>query len=295
MTSKASDSPRRRAPKAGPRFSVGACVGTAFSAWARHAVPFAIVSLVCQVPVFAAIRFVGGDMFASGPDGLIRALAAMLLSLLAWNLSLGAITFGVLESLRGGRATIGRCLGVAFRTLPRLFGISFRMALHLLLGGALAILVVALVVSLLPFGETGEAPTFLSPPRVFVTGALLGIALLEYLARFATSGPIAVVEGVDHWESMERSRRLSFGRRWAVGTTLFLVVAAPTAFTIWLSFYGPAAPGAGGGAEAWRWVADGIQVLVTGPLVGAAVAAIYHDLRREREGVGADDLAGVFD
>jgi len=295
MSRSAPDASTRPARTAGRRFSVLACVGTSFTTWARGAPAFAVVSIVYQAPVIAALKLAGAGSAPSQLRSLALGTGSVLLSLLSWNLSLGAVTFGVLEGLRGRRAPIGRCLGVAFRTLPRLFGISFRMALHLLLGGGLAVFVAAIVASLVPFGRARGESAFASPGRLWLMGALLGVALLEYLARFATSAPIAVVEGADHWDSMERSRRLSFGRRWVVGTTLFLVAAAPVGLSVWLAFYAHPSVEASRDTDVWTWIATAFDVLVVGPLVGVAVATIYHDLRREREGVGADDLAGVFD
>ncbi len=279
----------------GPGFRVLACVGTSFSTWARNAPAFAIVSVACQVPVLLLLRFAEEAFLRPGAGALVLGIGAVLLSLLSWNLSLGAMTFGVLEDLRGGRATIRRCLGVAFRTLPRLFGISFRMALHLVLGGGPVIGLAVMVSALLPLPVGDGEFEFMSGGRIAFVAGVLGLALLAYLAAFATSGPVAVVEGLDHWRSMERSRRLSFGRRFAVCATLFLVAAGPVAFSVWLRVFASGLEGVPQAPEAWDWVGSGFDVLVVAPLLGAAVATIYRDLRRERDGVEAEALAGVFE
>ena len=279
----------------GPPFGVFACVGTSFSTWARNAPAFAIVSAACQAPVILVLRF-GRSAFGTSDWGSLEfAVVSTLLSLLSWNLSLGALTYGVLEQLRGRRAPIGRCLGVAFQTLPRLFGISFRMALHLTLFGGPIVFVVAGLSALLPLSAGESDFEFLTVGRVVFLAVTLGLALLGYLACFAMSGPVAVVEGLDHWFAMDRSRRLSFGRRSAVSATLFLIAAAPVAFSIWLTTFARHLGGVPQAPEAWTWVGAAFDVLVVGPLVGAAVATIYRDLRRERDGVDADELAGVFE
>jgi len=279
----------------GRPFEIRACVGRSFLTWARNAPAFAVVSVVCQAPTIAFARLVQATSAPAGARVLLFGLASVLLSFLSWNLSLGAVTFGVIEDLRGRRATLGRCLGMAFRTLPSLFGISFRMSLHLLLGGGAVGALATLLAASLPLPGGAWEFANLSDPRLWFLAAVLVVVALAYLARFATSGPVAVVERLDHWRSMDRSRRLSRGRRSAVATTLFAVAVLPVSFSIWLAYFAWSSDFVSRATDPWAWLGTGFDVLVVGPLLGAAVATIYFDLRRERDGVDVEELADVFE
>lgn len=275
----------------GRPLTVGECVPAAYSAWARNALAFGVVSAVYQAPVSLFIRW-AAPIKMSEWGSVARAIAAILLPILAGNLTLGAVTFGVLENRNGRRPSIGRCLGVSFRTVGTLFGISFRMVVQVFLWAGLGGFVGALVATLASFGHPERMGT--SATSMILLFAPIGIAMLWYFARYATSGPVAVVEHLDHWYSMDRSRRLSEGRRLAVAATLFLVVAPAMALSAGVSVIG----GINFGVETpsvWNWIATGIDVLVGGPLAGVAVATVYHALRRERDGVDAEELGKVFE
>lgn len=274
----------------GRPLTVRECVPAAFVTWARNARAFAVVSVVYQLPVSLLFRLAPKPKSDLGPMAL--GIASVLLQFLAWNLTLGAVTFGVLETRSGRRATIGRCLGVSFRTVGALFGISFRMAVQLMLWAVLGGFVGFLAASLLQIGRRshGDFPV----TSLVAMFGVMGVAVLAYFARYATSGPVAVVERLDHWYSMDRSRRLSEGRRFAIAMTLLLVSAPTMALSIGAGLMG----GISGGAPdvgIWPWIGVAIDVLFGGPMAGAAVATVYHALRRERDGVGAEDLARVFE
>ena len=281
-----------RSRSIGRRLTVRDCVPAAFSTWARNAPAFALVSAVYQLPMILFLRFV--PMKSASDWGSIGlGIASMLLPFLSWNLTLGAVTYGVLEARRGRRAPTRRCLGIAFRTMPTLFGISFRMAVDLLLWGGLAGFIATILAGILPF--TRATAGSMSWGSMGFILAVVGVAFLAYFSRYATSGPIAVVERLDYWYSMDRSRLLTRGRRWAAATTMFLVAAPPIALSMGLSFFAHDSDGGMLTSDAWTWIGTGVDVLAGGPLAGAAVATIYHALRRERDGVDADELVRVFE
>jgi hypothetical protein len=234
-------------------FSAGGVIGRSFSVWLRNFLPFSLVTLVVYVPVFALVAAVpeGG----SGWD-----LVTRLLSALADLVISGALTFGVLESLRGGRASVGALFRKGFGKMGTVFVVSFRTGLWLVLGTIL----------------------------------LVVPAIVWYCALFVAV-PAAVVEDrlASSADALARSRALTKGHRWGIFAVMLVVFAVTVVGTL---VAGVVLSLLGAVVAAWAQVLLVTALIALLSSLGASAHAVaYHDLRVEKEGVATDDLVKVFE
>jgi len=233
-----------------PPFSAGSVIGRSFSVWIRNLVPFSLVTLVVYVPVLA--------LAVAVPEGAGSELASRILSALADLVIGGALTFGVLESLRGGRAGIGALFGKGFGKTGTVFAVSFRVGLWLFLGAIL----------------------------------LVVPAVLWYCALFVAVPAAVVEDGLrSPGDALARSRELTRGNRWGI-LAVGLVILVVTIVAVGVAAALVAALGAPPGIESF--LVSAVAALLSA--FGASAHAVaYHDLRVAKEGVSTADLVKVFE
>lgn len=236
-----------------PSFSVGGVIGRSFSVWFRNFLPFSLVTLVVYVPVFALVAAApeGGP----GWDLVIR-----LLSALADLVITGALTFGVLESLRGGRASVGELFRKGFGKMGTVFVVSFRTGLWLVLGTVLLVIP----------------------------------GIVWYCALFVAV-PAAVVEDRlgSSADALARSRALTMGHRWGIFAVMLVVFGVTLVVTM---VAGVIAALGGVVVASWAQLLFVTALIALLSALGASAHAVaYHDLRVEKEGVATDDLVKVFE
>lgn len=109
--------------------------------------------------------------------------------------------------------------------------------------------------------------------------------------------PVCVVERLGVFASLSRSRNLTRGFRWPIFGLFAVYFIAYFAGSAVLGGVAGAAMLAGGSsAVVIGTVVASVITSVAGSMLGlAGVAAIYYELRTAKEGVGADQLAAVFD
>lgn len=109
--------------------------------------------------------------------------------------------------------------------------------------------------------------------------------------------PVCVVERPGLFASLSRSRNLTRGFRWPIfGLFAVFFVAYLAASTVLGGIGGALLLTGGGGAAVIGAIAASVVTSVAGSMLGlAGVTAIYYELRTAKEGVGADQLAAVFD
>lgn len=109
--------------------------------------------------------------------------------------------------------------------------------------------------------------------------------------------PVCVVERPGVFASLSRSRNLTRGFRWPIfGLFAVYFIAYLAASTVLGGIAGALMLAGGGGAMVVGTIAASVVTSVAGSMLGlAGVAAIYYELRTAKEGVGADQLAAVFD
>ncbi|HLE43803.1 MAG TPA: hypothetical protein VJB36_07300 [Methylomirabilota bacterium] len=240
----------------GPAFSAGAAIGKTFSVWARNFVPFTLVALAIEAPLIALTAVHGAEEFPVGWRYLVS-FGENLLGLV----TTGALTYGVLQALRGERPGVGPMLAVGARRLGWLFLVSLGVGLAVACGLFLLV----------------------------VPGIIFGVGL--YVAV-----PALIAEpGSGATEALGRSWELTRGRRlqvFAVALVLLIVLFVGTSLlAIPVGF---SAAGTGQIHTGYLLLARIGGTVVSG-LFFSAPAVVYHDLRVEKEGVGTETLAAVFD
>ena len=242
-----------------PEFKAGAVVKRAFSIWTNGFFAFSLVAVVAYLPVvlFWLSPGVGVPLSPILESPSRIQVVNLLLSTLVSFIASGAVTYGVVEQLRGNRVDVGAMFGVVFRRGPALFAVAAV--------GFLAV-TAGLVLLLVP-------------------GIYLKLAL--WLAV-----PVAVVERKGIVDSLRRSRSLTRDNLGTIFSILFLLnlfasaaskvveLSIPSLRTasVWVAF------GLSHLATA---------VLMGLPAVTCAVA--YHDLRALKEGTDTSELAKVFE
>ena len=242
-------------------FSAGEVIGRSFSVWLRNFVPFSVVTLAINVPLFVLAAIAPLD---AGPAW---SLLLNLVSGLAELVVAGALTYGVLEGLRGSRVPLGTLLRTGFAKLWRVFVVSFGVGI-----------------------------------RVFLGTLLLVIPGIVLFCRLYVAIPAAVVEPIDATDAIGRSRTLTEGSRWGI----FLVVLVAFLVTLVAAILvGLLVGGIAGvllalgdpalGPRVFAVLGTVIRTLVWTPLPACASAVAYHDLRVAKEGVDTSALVKVFE
>jgi len=271
-----------------PAFDIGRVISRVFNVLGRNFVTFLLLSvLLVGLPTGAAsflqlwrvlpmMNGAGGgppdisrvnDMFA--PVSIAITLATWLIAAGANAVLQGAVIHGTISDLAGRKATFGECLGAGLRFLLPLIAIGLIAAVCCFFGFLI----------------------FLVP------GVLLALA-------WSVAAPVRVMERTTIFGAFARSVELTrdcrgaiFGLAIIAGVTGFIVsmvVGGVTTGGLMASLSNPA-----GGAFTGMMIAQSIVGLIsqtiTALLGSTGVASVYYELRQVKEGVGAEQLAAVFD
>jgi len=271
-------------------FSFGRVISRLFGVLQRNLVTFLLLSLLLvglpaavvsfvQLSTMAPLMFAG----ASGDPSAVMSQAFSPLRLtvggvgvivsIVGNATLqGAVIHASVSDLTGRRASFGECLGTGFRFFLPLFCIGFIFGICCFFGFLI----------------------FLVP------GVLLALA-------WSVAGPAEVVERTGIFGALGRSVVLTRNHR---GAILGLVVIYSVA--VWIAqstlsggvmiSFGLGASGLGtqpGGGFQNLMLMQTLIGVVLGTLFAsvssAGIASIYFELRQTKEGIGAEQLASVFD
>lgn len=236
-------------------FRASSVIGQAVPIWLKNFVPFTFISAVLFAPLFLltldnlALFNRRGEV-----DGLF-VFAVTVGGFLLGQLANGAITYGVVQQLRGEPAGFQRCVAVG-------------------IGRMFPVFVVAIVIGIaIGFG--------------YVYLAFPGFVLHT---SFYVAVPAAVIEktGINH--SMKRSMSLTNGRKRNIfGLILLFGIADVLLLIVSYAFLSAFLP-----FGYFTLAALGI-LTITGTLRSVSTSVAYYQLRLESEGVDADALASVFD
>jgi hypothetical protein len=158
-----------------------------------------------------------------------------------------------------------------------------------------------------PIRELQKSVAVILP--VFMLGLLMGVGIVLGAIFFVVPGiilavlwmvamPVYVVERPGVFASLGRSRNLTRGHRWPIFGLLVVYLVAYFVVSMVLGGVIGAASAVGGGLTAITIssvVSAAISGAVAGVVAPAGIAAIYYELRVIKEGVGAAQLAAVFD
>jgi hypothetical protein len=260
----------------GPRrFEIGGVLGAMGTAIGKNPVVFfgmAFLLIGLPTAIFGAVQMVTiGDMLLPGYsfrglEDLARMYSVvgvgLLVSVVVTFILQAALTHGVVTSLRGRAVSFQECLGVGLRYfLPALL-----IALCVFVGVAFGLVL------------------------LIVPGLILGLG-------WSVAVPVAVTENRGVFGSIGRSWQLTngykghiflvfliyFGIYWVVnllfsGIGLGLYSISPQAYLITMSI-----------------VLGPVVATISAVFQTSITAALYYELRSAKEGIGADDLATIFD
>ena len=232
-----------------------------------YALPVTVLGLIARLGVIpgGAIQTSAttGEPLSSSAGGalIVYGLVSIVVLFVGSLLSTAAVIWVSCERVSGQPATFGTGVVRAIQVLPANIAMTFLMGLALMVGFMLLV----------------------------VPGVML---MLRWIAAI----PSLVVEGAGVLGSLGRSRDLTLGHRWAI--LGFLLVLALVEFVVF------AVIGFGGGFVAVSLLSAGgptvVQALtlvlnaLMSAVNGAAIAAVYVELRRSGEGGLALETAEAF-
>ena len=249
-------------------FQAGSALGRGFGIWLKNLPAFLVMTTLVYTPVIIYTAVV-----LNGPLTLER-LATMetASTLLTAGLNLvvtAAVLYGVIQQLRGGHAGIGECVGAGLKRLFPVLGVGIVSLLPLILVGALAVAVPALILLLL-------------------------IPLVIYYVMIYVAIPAAVVERPGVIGALKRSVELTRGYKLQIfGILLILgLLSAGIGYVMRSSLVEDAIHLAELKTFYWANLIFNIAYASLGASINGVV---YHDLRVAKEGVATEDLAKVFE
>jgi hypothetical protein len=257
--------PVRRDP--GYQLDVGRVISQTFSVTLANLPSFGLIALLIYSP--ALLIHLGAALAPLPPDGatVVSLLGTLLKELLKLILT-GALTYGVINHLRGAPARIGETMQMGLGSLGRVLVVSLLVGIVTLLGFVLCV----------------------------VPGLI--VACMNWVAI-----PVAVIERPGIRAALDRSHDLTRGTRMAVFAVLLvigmIVGVVGLVGTGLLTVASAAALGESrelsGRAYAVTQIIMTLLMIPFECLQATSAAVGYHDLRVHREGAAVDDLVRVFE
>lgn len=245
------------------RISVGDLVGKSFAIYFRNLIPFTVISILTLSP-WIALQLLAKPELGNEPSYtatrsvlMFQGSALLLQSLLSF-MTTAAITFGVVQQLRGQPAGLASALVQGLQSFGRVFVTSLLCGLRIILFTLL----------------------------LFIPG------IIEQL-RLYVALPVAVMEGKSASDAVRRSIQLTDGSRWNLFAALVLLFVIAMVLGI---VFGVVAVMLNREFDTERspWFDIATQVLVT-PFGATMAATAYFLLRMGKENVDVKELAAVFD
>lgn len=250
-------------------FQIGDVVNRTFGSISRNFVTFFLLSMLLVGAPTLIVGLAQFSIFNEGSAIIILSVVAGIVSFATTYILQGALIHGAVVDFNGGRADFGACLSTGLRHAVSIFVIALLMGLGVGLGLVLLI----------------------------VPGIILSIMWIVAI-------PARVVENTGIGESFTRSRELTENNRWKIFGLLVIYIIISTVISLIVMLpAGVLGYSAGQSGETFGVGAPTIGVVVLNVLVtvltavvsATGVSAIYYELRKSKEGVGAEEIAKVFE
>jgi hypothetical protein len=260
-------------------FRIGSVYGRTCLVFARNLMKFSIVTAIATLPWL----LLPGIPDPSTPfiDLHLPPFAQVLILVLSVVFSQAIVILGAVQDLRGWPVNLSNGLRVILRHFFPLVGLAFCGGLLLI---ALAPSAIALSVS--PHSSGANA---------WLLFLIAGVAIF---LMWSVAMPVCVVEGLNPFPSLRRSRTLTKSHRLkilvlillSIVTGMIMMLAMRAVVGITLAF---------GSAVALRpalsVAAPLTWIAIWTAFLGVLLAVTYHDLRLAKEGVYTDQIATIFD
>ena len=265
------------------RFSVGRVLRDSFGILARNFISFAAIAIAFRLLwlLIPAINSALGDALNEGaldPNNWKSQFVQYLVGLVISGLTQAAIIYGTMQNLRGQSASwsdVGR-------------GLSFA-----------PLIIVAGLFAYLPTILSTVVSGVFADYKVVVgaTQIVMGIVGLFLFLIWWVYAPVLLVDGGGILAALRRSAHLTKGRRWKIFGLLMLfgiMVVAPIIAVVMIAGV-PATEVLSPGPSTPAGFAGLIILALTTALHAVLATVSYYHLQAEKEGLGVDEAARVFD
>lgn len=236
----------------------GEVLGTSFSIFFKNIIAFTILSAIVYLPILAyTVMLSSGELSLSKIQTWDWLLAGSRMTL--DFIAAAAVTYGVVEQLRGNHAGIGKCLGVGLARLFPVLAVGLLVALCVL--GGLFLLVIPGIIIMM----------------------MLSVAV-----------PAAVVERPGIFGALKRSKELTDGHKGAIFVVFFVLGLIKMGITYGVQKTAMSNISSLDDIKIYMFVLLGVSI-VMGALGAVASAVIYNNLRQIKDGVDLDEIAKVFE
>ena len=260
----------------GPRFSISQSLSITFGVLGRNIVPMVVIAVVVtaiQVVIEYALGWSMPD--PQSGTGSSTNIVSTLLNIISYGVITAPLTYATFQDLRGTRVGLSGMMSGGFNRVAPVIGAA------------------------LIFGIVVVVPIFVAVFLYIASTALGAVASIAaavfaffILVTWFVLVPVQVVEDAGFVGSFGRAAALSKGRRWGL-LGLFLVYLVLIIIVSIVIF---------GVIGVIAMTAPMIGLILTVPflslfsVVGAIMpSVVYYLLRSEKEGVGIDEIAKVFD
>ncbi len=249
-------------------FRVGGIFSQSLSVLFANFIPFMVITTLVHLPMIAYEWWFASHLTDWVTEEQLRLAGnqkdaiVLLINLVLGPIATGAVTFGVLQQLRGERASIGHCLSVGISRLLPVIGVA--ICVGLLVGiGLLACLVPGII----------------------------------FQCMFFVAVPAAVVERGGVGGAMTRSKDLTRGFRLRVFGlwVLLLIVSIVIGAALAMVLIDVSDAGAYQQSYSTMQLVLVPVTLVVSAWSSCAAAVAYYHLRSIKESVDVDEVASVFD
>lgn len=250
------------------RFGIGSVLGTGFKIWFKNFLPFMLITTLIYAPLLIwGVSVVQGELdlfklkkivdFATYSAGVILLLNIFVSA---------ALTYGVVMELQGQHASIGACIATGLVRFFPVLGVALLSALAVA-GGFLALIVPGIIVFCMLYVAT-QASVLERPGLI---GALKRSRELTAGHRMEIFGLLFIL-GLINW-----------GLQKVVEAVMLPDAGNPAIFDETLKRI-----------PTYMYV-DLARSIIVGSLGSVMAAVTYFQLRNEKEGTSANELARVFE
>jgi hypothetical protein len=244
------------------KLDIGRVIQQLFAVLGRNFVTFLVLSIILVGLPAVVTGYLQLTYLTAGQTFSWQTVLGALVTGLGALILQGTVIYATVTDLNGRRASIADCLSIGLRSFLPLLGIGILWYLAILCGLVLLI----------------------------VPGLMI-------LVAWAVCIPAYVAERPTLTGSFGRSAQLTRGNRWRIFALMILYFVALIIVEAVLGVFGAAGRVAEGGGMPF------LQAIIVTPIVSVAnamigatgTAVLYVELRRIRDGVGAESLASIFD
>ena len=248
--------------------TAGELLSRTFNVFFKNLGPFLVLMLLINLPNFLLTGYTVSRLSLDNPMSWVGILQtntwlSVALALVSGSVATGAITYGVLQQLRGQPVSIGTMVSVGISVLARVALVGIITGMLIALGLVLLI----------------------------VPGVILAVML-------SVSTAVAAVENVGISGALTRSRELTDGYRGTIFGALFvmgIIQQVPNFLINHMSDSPGVTPAEIRSTIVQILLISDVAMVVTGGLAATLAAIIYHDLRVVKEGADVNELAAVFE